>query len=106
MLNMLFWNVRGVSRAPNLKCLRNLIKLYSVQLVAICEPKMALAGIDGTKLKLGMGGCVANMWGSIWIFYQSFFRCLSVGESNQHLTVQLQFQLFPIPVCFSFAHAS
>ena len=75
-----------MSRSPNLKRLRKLIKLYSVHLVAICEPKMALCGFDLIRLKFGMDCCLANQWGTVWIFYQSPFRCQSVGESDQHLT--------------------
>ena len=73
MIKMLFWNIRGVSRALNLKRLRKLITLYSLQLVAICEPKADLERIDSIRLKLGMDCCIANQWGSLWIFLLVFF---------------------------------
>ena len=57
MINFLFWNIRGVSHAPNLKRLRKLVKMHSISLVAICEPKTAIVNMDMIRLKVGMDCC-------------------------------------------------
>ena len=105
MISALFWNIRGISRGPNLKRLRKLIKLYSIQLVAICEPKVDLDRINEFRMKLGMDCCVANQWGSLWVFYNSVCTCHILGESEQHLTLNVQMQCLPSMVVLSAIHA-
>ena len=82
MIRFLFWNIRGVLHAPNLKRLRKLVKMYSISLVAICEPKSHLLDMDTIRVKVGMDFVVANRWGSVWVLYQSAFSCHLIGESD------------------------
>ena len=75
MIKLLFWNIRGVTRAPNLRRLRKLIKVYDLQLVIVVEPKLRVESITDIRIKLGMDCCMFNHWGSVWLFYG---RCLRV----------------------------
>ncbi|XP_071926502.1 uncharacterized protein [Coffea arabica] len=61
--------------------------------------------MDIVQLKLGMDWGVANHWGTIWIFYKSVLSCSVIGESSQHISLQVQCPMFPSTVCFSFVHA-
>ena len=79
---MSFWNIRGISRAPNLKRLRKLVKLYSVSLVAICEPKTSLLNLDSIHVKVGMDLAVTNQSSSVLILDHSLFDCHTIGESE------------------------
>ena len=54
MISMFFWNIRGVARAPNLKRLKKLIKMHSIRLVGIFEPKADLRRINDITLKLAI----------------------------------------------------
>ena len=65
MIKVLFWNIRGVARAPNLKRLKKLIKLHSLQSVEVVEPKSGLENLTAIKLKLGMDYCLTNQGGSV-----------------------------------------
>ena len=68
--------------------------MHSISLVAICEPKTPLANMDMIRVKMGMDFAVANQWGSVWVFYKSFFDGHMVGELDKHLTLSLSYQLW------------
>ncbi|XP_027156573.1 uncharacterized protein LOC113757588 [Coffea eugenioides] len=95
----------GVAHAPNLSRLRKLIKLHSLQLVVVVEPKTGLDNRTAIRLRLGMDYCLSNQEGSVWVFYQSLFACQCIGESSQHLTIQVRSHLFPTPIHLSCIHA-
>nr|XP_027101582.1 uncharacterized protein LOC113722473 [Coffea arabica] len=80
MINALFWNIRGVSKAPNLRRLKKLIRLYSVQLVAICEPKLDVVSIESMRVRLSFDVVVVNLSEDIWVFiiYCLFVRLLEI----------------------------
>lgn len=105
MINFLFWNIRGVSRAPNFRRLKYLVHHHSIQLVAICEPKIQAAKIHSIRMRLNMDHAVFNIEGDIWVFYNSSISCSLVGESCQHLSLQISSALFELPIIFSFVHA-
>ena len=105
MIKLLFWNIRGVARAPNLRRLRKLIKLYDLQLVVVVEPKLRVESITDIRIKLGMDCCMFNHWGSVWIFYRSLFTCQITGESPQHITIRVQSHLFQDSIILSCIHA-
>ena len=105
MINFLFWNIRSISRAPNFRRLKSLIAESSLQLVAICEPKVPVGDIQGIRLKLRMDRCVSNNEGSIWVFYQNSLVCDHVGKSSQHLSLKIHSHIVDGPMIFSFVHA-
>ena len=86
MIKLLFWNIRGVARPPNLKRLKKLIKLHSIQLVVVVEPKTSVQNFTDIRMKLGMEWGMTNQEGTVWLFYRSMFTCACIGESTQHLT--------------------
>ena len=105
MIKFMFWNIRGVSRAPNFRRLRYLVKHHSIQLVAICEPKIQVAEIHSIRMRLNMDHSVFSSTGDIWIFYKASIFCRIVGESNQHLSLQIDSAIFAVPIIFSFVRA-
>ena len=105
MIKFMFWNIRGVSRAPNFRRLRYLVKHHSIQLVAICEPKIQVAEIHSIRMRLNMDHAIFSSTGDIWIFFKASISCRKVGESNQHLSLQIDSALFAVPIIFSFVHA-
>ncbi|XP_027184038.1 uncharacterized protein LOC113782345 [Coffea eugenioides] len=52
-----------------------------------------------------MDSVIVNSCGSVWVFYDRSVSCNVVGESDQHVSVQIQSTLFVAPVIFFFAHA-
>ena len=105
MIKFLFWNIRGISRAPNLRRLKSLIAESSLQLVAICEPKVCVGDIQWIRLNLRMDRCITNSEGSIWVFYPNSLVCDHLGESSQHLSLNIQSPMVDGPMVFSFVHA-
>ena len=106
MIKMLFWNIRGVARPPNLKRLKKLTKLHSIQLVVVVEPKTSVQNFTDIRMKLGMEWGMTNQEGTVWLFYRSMFTCACIGESTQHLTVQVHSHLFPSPTILFGIHAN
>ena len=105
MINFLFWNIRGISHTPNFRRLKRIIDEYSVQLVAICEPKVSPYDIRLICARLKMNSWLVNREGSIWVLYQNYFHCERVGQSPQYLILKLTSQLLSGPIYFSFVHA-
>ena len=105
MINLLFWNIRGISRSPNFRRLKRLIDEFSIPLVAICEPKALPRDIHLFSARLRMDSWIMNNQGSIWVFYKNSFDCSLVGESSQHVSLKIISPIFPVPVYFSFVHA-
>ena len=80
MIRFLFWNIQGVLRAPNLKRVRKLVKLHSISLIMICEPKIAPINMDMVRVKIGMDYVIANQSGSVSVLYNSSFSCHTLRE--------------------------
>ena len=81
------------------------MKLHSVSLVAIYEPKTSLLNLESIRVKVGMDLAVANQSSSVWVLYKSTFTCYSIGESNHHITLGIGSQLLAEEIYFSFVHA-
>ncbi|XP_027077095.1 uncharacterized protein [Coffea arabica] len=52
-----------------------------------------------------MDHAIFSSTGDIWIFFKASISCRKVGESNQHLSLQIDSALFAVPIIFSFVHA-
>nr|XP_027062778.1 uncharacterized protein LOC113689154 [Coffea arabica] len=96
---------KDISRIPNFRRLKRLISEFSIQLVAICEPKVSTCDIQMLCAHLKMEGWMVNREGSIWIFNQNGFQCAPIGESPQHLSLKISPQALSAPVYLSFVHA-
>ena len=105
MINGLFWNIRGVAKAPNLRRLINLVRAHHLKFVVICEPKLDVSKIESIRLRLLFDYSFVNLSGDIWIFYSSPFVCSIIGSSDQHISIHVQSQLFSSPIIMSFVHA-
>nr|XP_027086510.1 uncharacterized protein LOC113708247 [Coffea arabica] len=102
----LFWNVRGISKAPKLRRIKKLIQMNNLQFLAFCEPWLEVDKVEQYRHKLGFHGVVHNVVGSIWVFFQEPFSGLVVGESPQHVSVRLSHDHVPgSHLVVSFVHA-
>ena len=105
MISGIFWNIRGVAKAPNLRRLIKLVRTHHVQFVVICEPKLDESKIESIRLRLLFDHTFVNNSGDIWVFYSSPFMCSIVGRSEQHISIHVQSQLLSSPIVMSFVHA-
>ena len=105
MINGIFWNIRGVAKAPNLRRLIKLVKSHQAKFVAICEPKLDVSRIESIRLRLNFDFVLVNCSGDIWVFYNSPFVCSKVGNSCKHLSLFVQSPLMPGSIIMSFVHA-
>ncbi|XP_071906125.1 uncharacterized protein [Coffea arabica] len=99
------WNIRGISRRPNLRRLIRLVKSHDITFVAISEPKLSFSRIDYIRMRLAFDSAVGNQTGDLWIFFNTPFGCSIVGNSNQHISLSVQHPWLPSPLVFSFVHA-
>ena len=95
MIKGLFWNVRGISKAPKLRRIRKLIQMHNLQFLAICEPWLEVDKAERYTCKLNFHGLVHNTLGSVWVFFKEPFSGLVIGESPQHVSVRLSHEHFP-----------
>ena len=96
MINGIFWNIRGVAKAPNLRRLIKLVRIHQVYFVVICEPKLDVSKIESIRLRLLFDFVFVNCSSDIWVFYNSPFVCSIVGSSDQHISLDVQSPLLPI----------
>ena len=87
MINGIFWNIRGVAKAPNLRRLIKLIRLHHARFVVICEPKLDVSKIVSIRLRLSFDCVLVNRSNDLWIFYSSPFVCSVAGDSDQHISL-------------------
>lgn len=102
MINYLFWNIRGVSYPPNFHRLHHIICQFAVPVVALSEPKMdpTPTNVSLIKRRLHLDSSMVYCRGSSRLFFSSLVCCSLVGESDQHLTIQTQSNLFSSPIVF------
>ena len=67
MISGIFWNIRGVSKAPNLRRLIKLVRIHHVQFVVICEPKLDVAKLESIRLRLSFDYVFVNHSSDIWV---------------------------------------
>ena len=94
MISGIFWNIRGVAKAPNLRRLIKLVRTHHVQFVVICEPKLDESKIESIRLRLLFDHTFVNNSGDIWVFYSSPFVCSIVGNSEQHILYTFKVSCF------------
>ena len=102
MINTLLYNIRGVSKASNLRRLKKIIRLHGVQFVAISEPKLDVSQVKYICMKLSFDYAIVNISEDLWIFYSCPFICSVVGNSNQHISLSIQHPWLPGPLILSF----
>ena len=65
MINGIFWNIKGVTKAPNLRRLIKLVKVHRAKFVVICEPKLDMSKIEFIQLRLQFDFVIVNHSGDI-----------------------------------------
>ena len=99
------WNIRGLSKAPTLRRLKNNIRMHGVQFVALSEPKLDVSRVESIRMRLSFDYAIINVSEDLWIFYNCPFVCSIVGNSNQHISLSIQHPWLSGPMIFSFVHA-
>ena len=61
MINMLLWNIGGVSKVPNLRRLKNIIRSHGVQFVAISEPKLDVSRVEYIRIRISFDFAIVNV---------------------------------------------
>ena len=61
MINTLMWNIRGVSKASNLRRLKNIIRTHGVQFVALSEPKLDVSRVESIRMRLSFDYAIINV---------------------------------------------
>ena len=105
MINALFWNIKGVSKTPNLRRLIRLIHMHNVQFLSICEPKLDVSKLETICLRLLFDSVMVNMSTDICVFYKSPFVCLLVGSSDQYIALYIHHPSLPGSLVFFWVHA-
>ena len=90
MINALMWNIRGVSRSPNLRRLIRLVRTHGISVVAIFEPKTNVSRIEDIRRWLAFDSIVVNQSGELWIFFNAPFGVSIMGDSGQHILLSMQ----------------
>nr|XP_027067822.1 uncharacterized protein LOC113693489 [Coffea arabica] len=96
----------GVSKLPNLRRLKSIIKEKGVQFVAISEPKLEASRVEDIRLKLAFDFAHVNDSGDLWILYKYPFNCSVLGNSTQHISLMVSHPWLPGSMIFSFVHAA
>ncbi|KAI9201019.1 hypothetical protein LWI28_016717 [Acer negundo] len=110
MINVLFWNYRGIRGEPMRRVLRELCRLHKPALVCIVEPMVDFSSISsGFLSSLGLRLVGMNDRGglilTIWVFTcASFPEAQTVHCHDQHLTVSLS--IGSRVHCYTFVYAS
>ena len=106
MINDMFWNVRGVSKAPTVRRLKKLIQIHKIQFLAICEPCLEVGRAERYRCRLKFHSLLHNSMGTIWFFIQENFSGSIIGESPQHVSIRLSHDHIPgSRVVVPFVHA-
>ena len=100
-----FWNIRGISRSPNLRKLKKLILLHKLSVIGICEPKLSTRDMESIRVRLNFDHVISNPSGDLWIFFRFPFTSMVVGESDQHLSISFCHPHRSCPFIVSFVHA-
>ena len=105
MINACFWNIRGISKPPNLRRFKKLVCMHKLAVVGICESKLSFVEVESIRIRLYFDSVVCNSSGEVWIFFRAPFARRVIGESDQHMCLLLGHPRFPTEVFVSFAHA-
>lgn len=94
MIKVLFWNSRG-ARSEKFKLdITDLVRLHSIDLLAICEPRVQSTQVRDTILSLGFSDYklveARGFSGGIWLFWNSNqFNVHFIDKNSQSITVKI-----------------
>lgn len=71
MINMLIWNIRGISKAIAIHRLRKLIRMHHSSLICILELFLEVDRLESTCIHLGIVHVISSQSGKIWVFWCS-----------------------------------
>src|SRR4051812_4290473 len=104
MMNLLAWNIRGLSNSPSVRRLRKIIGTGNISVVAIFEPKITVGDIRDYEFKLNCVGSCANLEGNIWLFWKSGVICSILHSIAQYISALIN--IGGIEVVIFFLHAN
>ena len=82
MINALFWNVRGISKASHFRRLKNLVVSHKLQLLVVCETHVHVSRAEEYRIRLGFDCMKLHSAGLLWVFYQVPINCSVMGEGD------------------------
>ena len=89
MINILFWNIRGVGNPTSRRRLKRIINKSNVSIVAIQEPMTDSQKINKLVHYLNFSNAVSNCNGKIWILWNHNWNVQLVGDSEQILSLSI-----------------
>ena len=73
MINSIMWNIRGIGKAPAVRCLKKLIHMHYLSLVCVLEHFLHLDKLESTRNRLGIESVISSSSGKIWVFWLASF---------------------------------
>ncbi|PIN08812.1 hypothetical protein CDL12_18613 [Handroanthus impetiginosus] len=104
MINILFWNVRGIGGKDSQRMLHQVVKEFNVKTLVISEPKVRLDAKFMTR-RLGFTHVAANTNNKLWMFWDFQFQIDVLFASDQLLHVKATSPLLPDPIEISAVYA-
>lgn len=91
MINILFWNMRGMGNHPTREKLKAMIQEFKVDIVAITEPMVRELEINSLSAYLGMPGILSNgsSGGKLWILWQLSLQVNLTCSEEQFCTISI-----------------
>ncbi|XP_040372858.1 uncharacterized protein LOC112194030 [Rosa chinensis] len=94
MIKVLFWNSRGAGSEKFRSDIADLVKLHSIDILAVCEPRVQFSKAKDSLLSLGFTDYIiveANGFsGGIWLFWKSnLLKVHFVDKNCQSITVRV-----------------
>ncbi|KAG5590749.1 hypothetical protein H5410_041263 [Solanum commersonii] len=92
IIKALFWIVRSVRTQHSFHRIQMLHKYHNFAIIALMEPFQEARNIHKYKRRLGMQYANYNINGKIWVFIQDHIQVGVLSDTEQQLTLQLNFQ--------------
>ncbi|KAG5631193.1 hypothetical protein H5410_002910 [Solanum commersonii] len=91
-LKALVWNVRSIRTQNSFHRIQMLHRYHKFSIIALMEPFQDVRHIHKYKRRLGMQYANYNQNGKIWVFIQEHVHVGVLSDSEQQLSLQLQYQ--------------
>lgn len=88
-LNVLVWNIRGVSQPNSSRYLMNIFSSNDVHLLVLIEPIISASQLDSFRLKFKFDQATSFLEGRIWFFWKNFMTCSFSILANQLVHAQI-----------------
>ncbi|KAJ7950658.1 Endonuclease/exonuclease/phosphatase [Quillaja saponaria] len=105
MINILYWNVRGIRNDRSRHKLRKLKRLHKFSFVAVAKPKIPLDNLNELAGYLGFNRCCVNLDNNLWLFWEDVFSCDIIMNSGQPITLKIMHNQVSTPIFVTLVYA-